>query len=105
MLHITKQAVSEFKSLLQEAGLPNGGIRIFSSSTGCCSGSAFQLEISREPGANDKVFDFDGLKAFVDPSAMEMAQRATLDFFPHQENPGFQVLWQNGETPPGCGCN
>ena len=77
MIEITAAAINQFKKVLTESGETNQGIRIFVSSSGCCSSYGLDASEHGEPG--DRTIEKDGLKIFVDPAADNELSNAVID--------------------------
>lgn len=107
MFTITDKAIEELKNVLNGPDMPDeGAIRVFArSGGGCCSSNQLGVEIADLSKLGIKGEDFKGLKVLVDEDAREVADNATIDFYDHQENPGFRVLWQKEQEGGGCGCH
>jgi iron-sulfur cluster assembly accessory protein len=105
MFTITEKAIKEFKGIISGANMPEKpGIRVFSQSGGCCSSNQLGVEIADLSQGEFKGLDFDGLQVLIDEDSLEVAEKATIDFYEDPDNPGFKVLWQKSESNGGCGC-
>ncbi|MFW5707907.1 MAG: HesB/IscA family protein [Bacteroidota bacterium] len=106
MFTITDKASEELKNILKGENMPeNGAIRVFAQSGGCCSSHQLGIEIADLSKTEREGEDFNGLKVLLDEDAREIAQKATIDYYDHMENPGFRVLWQKEPGEGGCGCH
>ncbi len=106
MFTITDKAIEEFKSILNGPDMPaQGAIRVFAQTGGCCSSNQLGVEIADLSKTELPGEDFNGLKVLLDEDARDVAQKATIDFFDHADNPGFRVLWQKDHNTGGCGCS
>lgn len=107
MFTITDKALNEFKEILSGPDMPEkGALRVFARSGGCCSSHQLGIEIADLSKTDMKERDINGLKVIIDPDAESVAENATIDYFDHQESPGFRVLWQKEEPFGGsCSCN
>lgn len=104
MLKISDTAIQEFKNIIQELNQPEAGIRVYIRGEGCCSGPSVGLDLSREPESPFSTHLYSGLKVFIEDEAFDRIAHATIDYFPHAENPGFRLLWDKTAKPGGCGC-
>ncbi len=105
MFTITDKAIKEFKTILTGPEMPDqAGLRVFAQPGGCCSSHQLGVEIADVSLSQNNKLDFDGLPVLIDADAIEVAEKATIDFFEDQDSPGFKVLWQKKEKEGGCGC-
>lgn len=106
MLQITDKAVAELQEILAGPDMPaQGALRVFANTSGCCASNELGIEITDQQPPNTIVMQFKGLQVFVDQDALDIASRATIDFFDHPENAGFKVLWHKPQEGGGCGCH
>lgn len=106
MFTITDKAVAELKTILNGPDMPEqAAIRVFAQTGGCCSNNQLGIEIANLSETPQESTDFNGLKVVLDEEAKEVAQNATIDFYEHEETPGFKVLWQKDQNGGGCGCH
>ncbi|MFN3554852.1 MAG: iron-sulfur cluster biosynthesis family protein [Bacteroidales bacterium] len=106
MFTITDKAIAELKQILSGPDMPEkAAIRVFAQSQGCCSSHQLGIEIADLSKTDLKGQDFNGLTVLMDEQAEAIAQKATIDFYDHLDNPGFRVLWQKSEEGGSCGCN
>ena len=106
MLTLTPVAVSKVKEILgQQDPLPTG-LRIGIVGGGC-SGFSYSmiLENNHNPDelGMDKVFQFDGLKVFVDQASLLYLDNTEVDYVESLEGSGFKFGNPNVKTTCGCG--
>jgi iron-sulfur cluster assembly accessory protein len=105
MFTITDKAIAELKNILSSPEMPaQAAIRVYAQSGGCCATNQLGIEVADLSESNRTAEDFKGLKVVVDEDARQVASTATIDFFEHDQNPGFKVLWQK-QQEGGCGCH
>lgn len=105
MLTITEKAILELKEIIAGPGMPEkAGIRVFASSSGCCSGNQLGIEIADLSQDEKNVQDYNGVKIVMDDATQLIADTATIDFYEDTQNPGFRVLWQKKQDGSPCGC-
>ena len=97
---LTEKAASHVNRSLQKRG-KGCGLRLGVRTTGC-SGLAYQLEYVDEAVAEDQVFEFHGIKIFVDPKSLAYIDGTELDFVREGLNEGFK--FQNPNVKDECGC-
>src|SRR5439155_21845367 len=65
---LSDSAVARLKRLLAERATPEAGLRIAVKGGGC-SGLAYSMEWAEKPRERDKIFEREGVRAFVDPKS------------------------------------
>lgn len=107
MFTITDKAIAELKNILSSPDMPAmAAIRVYAQSGGCCATNQLGIEVADLSETKGTAEDFKGLKVVVDEDAREIAGGATIDFFEHDQNPGFKVLWHKQQKEEGgCGCH
>ena len=68
---------------------------------GGCSGFQYDLAFGESKG-NDKVFEFHGLKVFVDPRSTLYLAGSTLDYQDGLMDSGFKITNPNAKTECGA---
>jgi iron-sulfur cluster assembly protein len=102
MVNMTPMAVENIKRLQSEFDMPGFGLR-FGLTGGGCSGYKYVLELEETPGEGDQVFDFDGVKVFLNPDHIEKLQNSTIDWVESIMESGFQIENPQAKRPCGCG--
>mgnify|MGYP001565068303 CR=1 FL=1 len=103
MVTITPNAAAKLTELIAEENkstqIPEtAGLRLFVQGGGC-SGFQYGLKIEKEPSENDKIFESNSIKIFVDPISITYVKDAEVDFV---ENGGFSI--KNPQATSTCGC-
>jgi iron-sulfur cluster assembly protein len=93
--------VKQIKRIRDEEKVEGGGLRIAVVGGGC-SGMSYKLDFQKEPAANDKVFEQDGVKVFVDAKSYIFLKGLTLDYSGGLNGTGF--TFQNPNATKSCGC-
>jgi len=78
------------------------GIRVGVKTSGC-SGLSYTLEFVDEPQSEDEVFEYEGVKVFVDPKSLVYLQGTELDLVKEGLNEGLQFNNPNVKGECGCG--
>ena len=78
------------------------GLRLGVRTTGC-SGLAYKLEFADEANPEDKHFESQGIKLFIDPKSMPYIDGTELDFGKEGLNEGFKFRNPNVKSECGCG--
>ena len=70
---------------------------------GGCSGFQYSMSFEPQAGLMAPVFDFDGLKVFVDPTSLMYLNGCEVDYLETLEAAGFTVGNPNVKSTCGCG--
>jgi iron-sulfur cluster assembly accessory protein len=105
-LSLTPVAVSKVREILhQQEPLP-AGLRIGIVGGGC-SGFSYSMMFENPANGNDlgmdKVFEFDGLKVFVDQASLLYLDNTEIDYVESLEGSGFKFSNPNVKSTCGCG--
>ncbi len=101
MIQVTEKAVQKIRETLKRQGMPEGGLRLGVQGGGC-SGMSYLFRVEGEPRARDHVFEFDGVRVFVDPKSMQYLRGLTLDYQESLMRSGF--VFRNPNARKTCGC-
>ena len=101
-LDLTPTAVSKVKEILSQQNPQPQGLRV-SVVGGGCSGFSYQMNFENESNGIDKIFDFDGLKVFVDQASLMYLKGTKIDYVETLEGSGFKFDNPNVKTTCGCG--
>jgi iron-sulfur cluster assembly accessory protein len=102
MIQLTDTAVSKVKEVLETQDPKPSGLRI-SVVGGGCSGFSYSMGFENEPGMLDKVYEFGGLKVYIDQASMLYLDGAKVDYVDTPEGSGFKFDNPNVRTTCGCG--
>lgn len=101
MITLSQDAVKEVRRLVSEQSSQNAGLRVGVRGGGC-SGLSYSLNFdSKHEG--DHVFEFEGVRVFVDPKSLLYLEGMTLDFSNSLEGRGFKFINPNASKTCGCG--
>ena len=101
-INITEKAAEKVHELISKQGLPEtAGLRLGVQGGGC-SGLSYALKFDTEARTNDKVFELNGVKVFVDPKSFIYLAGTTLDYQESLVSAGF--VFQNPNAAKSCGC-
>jgi iron-sulfur cluster assembly protein len=98
---ITQQAADHISRHIEKRG-KGIGLRLGVRMTGC-SGLAYKLEYVDEPNPQDQVFEYQGVKVFVDPKYMPFLEGVQVDYSREGLNEGFRFSNPNEKASCGCG--
>src|SRR5437764_12496246 len=92
---LTKKAEDKVKEILSEQPEPYAGLRIQVVGGGC---SGFQYRMGFDKNFNDQsdaIFEFDGLKVFIDKSSLLYMDGAEVDYVEGLHGAGLKTNTQN----------
>ncbi len=99
---LSPRAVEMAKARLQKRGTPDAALRLGVKGGGC-SGFGYVVEFSDDPPRErDRVFDFDGVRVYVDKKSLVYLAGTTLDWEQTLMKSGFKFL--NPQEAASCGC-
>ena len=102
MIQLTETAVSKVKEILSAQEPKPAGLRI-SVVGGGCSGFNYSMAFENDPGLLDKVYEFSGLKVYIDQASMLYLDGAQVDYVETIVGAGFKFNNPNVRTTCGCG--
>jgi len=102
MIQLTETAVNKVKEILDVQDPKPAGLRIAVVGGGC-SGFSYSMAFENDPGLLDKIYDFDGLKVYIDQASMLYLDGAQVDYVETLEGSGFKFDNPNVRTTCGCG--
>jgi len=100
-IHVTPKAVAKLKEAFAKQGVSGGGLRLGVIGGGC-SGYSYVFKYDPQARPSDHVFEFDGVKVFVDPKSMIYLKGMTLDYRESLMHSGF--VFDNPNAQKTCGC-
>ena len=108
MVTLTTGAVVKVKEILTQQEPVPAGLRIGVVGGGC---SGFSYAMTFENAANgngddlgmDKVFNFDGLKVYVDQASLLYLDNTEIDYVDSLEGSGFKFSNPNAKASCSCG--
>ena len=100
MIQVTPKAVDRIKRTFEREGV-SGGLRLGVLGGGC-SGLSYQFKFDARERPTDKVFEYDGVKIFVDPKSYIYLDGMTLDYKESIMQSGF--VFDNPNAQKSCGC-
>lgn len=101
-LEITAYAAEKVKQIMAQQEPVPTGLRV-SVVGGGCSGFSYQMNFESQTNPIDKVFEFDGLKVFVDQASLMYLKGTKIDFVETLEGSGFKFENPNIKSTCGCG--
>jgi iron-sulfur cluster assembly protein len=103
-LHLTAKAIQLVRAVMAKEGISptEGGLRLGVMGGGC-SGLSYSIKFDTSPRERDRVFEFDGVRVFVDPKSFLYLSGMTLDYEETLMRQGFNFLNPNATHSCGCG--
>jgi iron-sulfur cluster assembly protein len=102
LISLTPAAIDNAKSALAKRGTPDSAVRLGIKGGGC-SGFSYVIEFDDNPPRDrDRVFEFDGVKIFVDKKSLIYLSGSVLDFEKSMMRQGFK--FRNPHEASSCGC-
>ncbi|MBZ5543888.1 MAG: iron-sulfur cluster insertion protein ErpA [Acidobacteriia bacterium] len=101
-IELTAKAVEKVREILARQEPQPQGLRV-SVVGGGCSGFSYQMNFENESNGIDKVFEFEGLKVFVDQASLMYLNGTKIDYIETLEGAGFKFENPNVKTTCGCG--
>ena len=89
MIHVTPSAAVELRRLLSKQSKEEWGIRIGVKGGGC-SGLSYTMDLEKQAGEHDRIFDVEGVRLFCDPKSYLYLNGLTLDYKEHLLGGEFQ---------------
>ncbi len=100
MIHVTDRAVQRIRQVMQKENL-GGGLRVGVQGGGC-AGLSYVVRFEPAAGPQDHVYEFDGVRVFVDPRSLRFLEGLTLDWKQDLMQQGF--VFENPNAKKSCGC-
>ena len=103
-LQVTPRAVARIKSAMVKEGISpeEGGLRLGVLGGGC-SGLSYSIKFDTRPRERDRIYEFDGVRVFVDPKSFLYLHGMTLDYEETLMRQGFNFINPNSSRSCGCG--
>lgn len=102
VVNLTEAAAYEVKDMLKQNDMADGYLKVKVNGGGC-TGLTYGMTAESEPGANDEVLEFFGLKVLVDKEDAPILNGTTIDFKQSLMGGGFQIDNPNAIASCGCG--
>jgi iron-sulfur cluster assembly protein len=104
MIQVTEKAIGEIKRIQTTDPTANGANLRIMVVGGGCSGMSYKLGFdNQQPAANDKVFEFGGVKLVCDAKSFLFLSGTELDFTDGLNGTGFVFKNPNAKRTCGCG--
>lgn len=103
-LQVTDKAVKKIRVAMAKEGISptEGGLRLGVMGGGC-SGLSYSIKFDTQPRERDRIYEFDGVRVFVDPKSFLYLHGMTLDYEETLMRQGFNFINPNSSRSCGCG--
>jgi iron-sulfur cluster assembly protein len=103
-LQITEKAIKRIRVAMAKEGISptEGGLRLGVMGGGC-SGLSYSIKFDTKPRERDRIYEFDGVRVFVDPKSFLYLHGMTLDYEETLMRQGFNFINPNSTRSCGCG--
>jgi iron-sulfur cluster assembly protein len=103
-LQVTPRAVARIKTAMAKEDISpeEGGLRLGVLGGGC-SGLSYSIKFDTRPRERDRIYEFDGVRVFVDPKSFLYLHGMTLDYEETLMRQGFNFINPNSSRSCGCG--
>jgi iron-sulfur cluster assembly protein len=103
-LQVTERALRRIRLAMAKEGVSTteGGLRLGVMGGGC-SGLSYSVKFDTQPRERDRIYEFDGVRVFVDPKSFLYLHGMTLDYEETLMRQGFNFINPNSTRSCGCG--
>jgi iron-sulfur cluster assembly protein len=103
-IQVTERAVKKIRSAMAKEGISpeEGGLRLGVMGGGC-SGLSYSIKFDSRPRERDRIYEYDGVRIFVDPKSFLYLHGMTLDYEETLMRQGFNFINPNSSRSCGCG--
>ena len=102
-IQVTDKAIAKIRSAMAKEGISpvEGGLRLGVQGGGC-SGLSYNIRFDTQPRERDRIFEFEGVRVFVDPKSFIYLHGMILDYQETLMQQGF--VFTNPNASKSCGC-
>lgn len=100
-VRLTDNAANKVREIMATQDPLPAGLRIGVVGGGC-SGFQYSMSFENQAGMMDKVYEFNGLKVFVDATSLMYLNGCVVDYVETLEAAGFK--FENPTVKSTCGC-
>jgi iron-sulfur cluster assembly protein len=103
-VHVTERALKRIRAVMTREGISSeqGGLRLGVMGGGC-SGLSYSIKFESAPRERDRIYEFDGVRIFIDPKSFLYLHGMTLDYEETLMRQGFNFINPNSSRTCGCG--
>ena len=101
-ISLTERAASKYRSILQDEGKDNYGLR-FGDMAGGCSGFEYVMDYSESAKEDDEIFVSYGVQIHVNKNMAPRLLGCEIDYIDGLNGSGFKISNPNAKGSCGCG--
>ena len=103
-IQVTDRAIQRIRATMTKEGISpeQGGLRLGVMGGGC-SGLSYSIKFDTHPRERDRIYEFDGVRIFIDPKSFIYLHGMTLDYEETLMRQGFNFINPNSTRSCGCG--
>jgi len=103
-VQVTERAIKRIRAAMEKEGVSptEGGLRLGVMGGGC-SGLSYSIRFDTRPRERDRIYEFDGVRVFIDPKSFVYLHGMTLDYEETLMRQGFNFINPNSSRSCGCG--
>ncbi|MBI2682516.1 MAG: iron-sulfur cluster assembly accessory protein [Acidobacteriales bacterium] len=103
-VQVTERALQKVRAAMVKEGVSpeQGGLRLGVQGGGC-SGLTYNIRFDTKARERDRVYEFDGVRLFVDPKSFIYLSGMVLDYEQSLMKQGFNFINPNSSKSCGCG--
>jgi iron-sulfur cluster assembly protein len=103
-IQVTERALKKVRLAMAKENVSpqEGGLRLGVQGGGC-SGLSYNIRFDSKPRERDRVYEFEGVKLFVDPKSFIYLHGMILDYEESLMKQGFNFVNPNSSKSCGCG--
>lgn len=104
VVQVTERALAKIRSAMVKENVSpeQGGLRLGVQGGGC-SGLSYNIRFDSQPRERDRVYEYDGVRVFVDPKSFIYLHGMVLDYEESLMKQGFNFVNPNSSKSCGCG--
>jgi len=102
LVTLTPVAIEKVKEIMAHQNPQPAGLRVAVVGGGC-SGFQYHMAFDNQTNGSDEVYEFDGLKVFVDQMSHMYLDGVQIDYVETIEGSGFKFNNPNVRSTCGCG--
>jgi iron-sulfur cluster assembly protein len=100
---LTEKAIGEIRSIKAKNNIPESHALRIGVKGGGCSGFTYVLGFDAESKPNDKIFQIQDIKVYIDPKSLFFLSGTQLDYSDGLNGKGFVFNNPNAQKTCGCG--
>ncbi len=100
---LTERAAAKVESLIAEEGGDENLMLRLNVSGGGCSGFSYGFSLDADTTADDKVYEFHGVKLVVDEMSLDLLGGSQIDYVEDMMASSFRITNPNATSTCGCG--